>query len=100
VKLVLAIMPDPHAGKIIDALMQRGFRATRFQSRGGFLRARNSTLLVGVDEAQLAEALDVIRRHGSGTRPAASPSPGGESGSESVSGVTVFVLDVVHSERV
>ena len=93
-KLIIAIMPDAHAGKLLGALAQLGFRSTRFQSHGSFLRAGNSTVLLGVDDTSLAEAVDIIRQH------CRIQSPGGERGTVAASGATIFVVNVVHYERV
>jgi uncharacterized protein YaaQ len=61
VKLLLSILDDRSAGKVADALVQRRFGVTRINTVGGFLKRGNATLLVGVDEAQVDEALGVMR---------------------------------------
>jgi uncharacterized protein YaaQ len=96
VKLIWAIVPDAHAGRLVDALVRRGFRCTRFRSRGGFLRAENNTLLLGVEDDRLAEALQLIRDQ---SRAHERPTPLSQ-GTASTAGATIFVQDVEHYERV
>ena len=60
-KLVVAIVHNEDAGPLVAALLERQYRATRLHSSGGFLRQSNATVLLGVDEAQVNEVLEVIR---------------------------------------
>jgi len=108
-KLITAIVRDEDAGKLTNALVARGFRSTRFQSHGGFLRARNSTILVGVEDHKLEDALQVIRATCKTRSRLMSPLPhGGETGElyvpqlvdVEVGGATIFVMPVEHFERV
>ncbi len=90
-KLVMSIVRDQDAGRVIDALVAREFRATRINTAGGFLKRGNATLLIGVQDEEVDEVVgivqDVCRRDGS-------PEPPG-------SGVGVlFVLPVAASYRV
>jgi uncharacterized protein YaaQ len=61
VKMVCAIVQDEDAGALLDTLAQRGLRATKVSSTGGFLRSGNSTILIGVEEAQVVSVLDILR---------------------------------------
>ena len=63
-KLVVAIVHHDDAGAIVEALLEREYRATRLDSSGGFLRKSNATLLVGVDPSAVDDVLAVIRAHG------------------------------------
>jgi len=60
-KLVLAIVQDQDAGLLCDRLTSRGFRATRINSVGGFLRRGNVTVLVGIEEERIEEVISVVR---------------------------------------
>ena len=60
-KLLLSILDDKSAGKVADALVQRRFGVTRINTVGGFLKRGNATLLVGVEEGQVDEAIDLMR---------------------------------------
>lgn len=62
-KLVIAVIHDEDAGNVISALHDADFRVTRLASRGGFLRSRNTTLMVGLEDAQLAGAIEIIERN-------------------------------------
>ncbi len=59
-KLVLSIVSDEDAGKLVDALVARDFRATRYRGAGGFLKAENSTIMSGVDDDQVDAYIDVV----------------------------------------
>ena len=60
-KLVVAIVQDEDAPVLSDAVVARGFRVTRMNTVGGFLRKGNATILVGVEERQIPELLAIIR---------------------------------------
>ena len=61
-KMVVAIVADQDAGKVIEALVNAGFPGpTRINTVGGFLRRGNVTLLLGTDDERVEQAIDVIR---------------------------------------
>ncbi len=60
-KLLFSIVEDRVAGKIVDALTRRRFGVTRIDTVGGFLRRGNATLLIGVEDDQIDEAIAVMR---------------------------------------
>lgn len=86
-KLLLAILDDYSAGRIADALVGKRFGVTRINTVGGFLKRGNATLLVGVDDAQVDEAVGLMRQ-------AYGPGSGGDNPSG-----PVFVLKVDQIER-
>ena len=103
-KLIIAIVQDEDAGRLISNLMQEGYSVTKLATTGGFLRAGNTTLLLGVDDHKLDGALALIEKIGhSRKQVATSPSPvAGSTGAYVpypievvVGGATVFVLDVL-----
>ena len=61
-KLIIAIVQDQDTSKLIKTLMKEGFSATRLSTTGGFLRAGNTTLLIGVEEQRVNVCLEVIER--------------------------------------
>ena len=102
-KLVIAIVQDEDAGRVVSALMDKGFGVTKLATTGGFLRAGNTTLLLGVDEEKFQGAMDVIEKVCKSRKQiATSPSPvAGTTGvyvpypiEVMVGGATVFVLNV------
>ena len=59
-KLIIAIVHDDDATKVVKELNSQGFRVTRMCSSGGFLKAGNTTLMVGVDEDGVDKVLSII----------------------------------------
>jgi uncharacterized protein YaaQ len=60
-KLVIAIVHDDDAGELIKSLTTQGYGVTKLATTGGFLRAGNTTLLIGVQKEKLDEVLDIIK---------------------------------------
>ncbi len=102
-KLIIAIVQDEDASRLVNQLMNEGFGVTKLATTGGFLRAGNTTLLVGVDDAKFSAAMAVIEKVCK-SRKQIAPAPtsmAGVSGVYSpypievmVGGATVFVLTV------
>ncbi len=59
-KLVIAIVQDEDAGRLISAMMKEGYGVTKLATTGGFLRAGNTTLLTGVEDEKLDHCLEFI----------------------------------------
>jgi uncharacterized protein YaaQ len=62
VKLVLSITRDEDATRLIDALVDHEYRATRINTAGGFLKRGNSTVFVGVEDEHVDDVLGLIRQ--------------------------------------
>lgn len=62
-KLIITIIPDTNTDKVSLALTSQKFRVTQVASTGGFLRRGNSTLLIGVEDDQVQEALQILRKN-------------------------------------
>jgi len=102
-KLIIAIVQDEDASRLIGQLMNEGFGVTKLATTGGFLRAGNTTLLVGVEDDRFQPAMDVIEKVCK-SRKQIAPSPAsmvGVPGSYTpypievvVGGATIFVLTV------
>lgn len=60
-KLILAIVQDKDAGRLLDALVEANYQATMLASTGGFLREGNATILIGVEDQQVEEVLGIIQ---------------------------------------
>lgn len=60
-KMVVVIIQDENRHELSNLLIENGFRATQLTSTGSFLRAGNTTLMIGVEERRLEELLGVIR---------------------------------------
>lgn len=91
-KLIVAVVRDEFALSLTENLTKKGFGATKLASTGGFLKAGNTTFLIGVPQGQLDEALDVLRAICAGGKKGQAPTAGGAP--VSVGGATVFVIDV------
>jgi uncharacterized protein YaaQ len=108
-KLVFAIVHDEDGPKVMDELNKNGFSVTKLCSTGGFLKAGNTTLLVGVEETNLDAVIDVIRKKSKSRKQVinSSMTPSGMGGmfmpypvEVVVGGATIFVIDVEHFEKV
>lgn len=95
-KLIQAIVHNDDADAVINALLAKGFRATRMASTGGFLREGNTTIVSGVEEGQVDEALDIIKQHVKSRLHMPRFPPGEE---VEISGAIVFVINVERLER-
>lgn len=95
-KLLVAVVQDADAAALMERLVERGLRATKLASTGGFLRQGNTTLLIGVEDSQVEQALECLRQvcqHRRQRLP-------GVAGEVEVGAATVFVVDVERFERV
>ena len=102
-KLIIAIVQDEDASRLVSNLMNEGYGVAKLATTGGFLRAGNTTLLVGVDDDKFDGAMAVIEKVcKSRKQMATSPSPvAGTTGvyvpypiEVMVGGATIFVLNV------
>ena len=60
-KMLVAIVRDSDLDEILGALLEENFRVTRIASSGGFFRRGNATLMIGVSEKRVDQALQIIR---------------------------------------
>ena len=102
-KLIIAIVQDEDASRLISNLMSEGYGVTKLATTGGFLRAGNTTLLVGVDDDKFDGAMKVIEHVCKSRKQiASSQTPmAGNTGAYvpypsevMVGGATVFVMNV------
>ncbi|HNP73756.1 MAG TPA: cyclic-di-AMP receptor [Kouleothrix sp.] len=66
-KLLVFVTEYSAADAAVDALVEQGFRVTRLASTGGFLRKGNTTLLVGVEDSAVDQAVALARRAAPGS---------------------------------
>ena len=102
-KLIIAIVQDEDASRLVSSLMNEGYGVTKLATTGGFLRAGNTTLLVGVEDDRFDGAMGVIEKVCKSRKQiSTSPSPvAGTAGvyvpypiEVMVGGATIFVLPV------
>lgn len=60
-KLIFAIIMADAVEAVSRALVEKKFPVTQIASVGGFLRRGNTTLVIGVDEGQVATVTAIIR---------------------------------------
>ena len=106
-KMIMAIVNSDDSNAVVQNLMKSHFSATRLASSGGFLRAGNVTILVGVEDDKVQEVIDIIHKYSKSRRqmiPTAA-----EVGMNfyptmpveiMVGGATIFVLNVDRFEKV
>ena len=108
-KLIIAIVQDEDASRLVSNLMNEGYSVTKLATTGGFLRSGNTTLLLGVDDSKFDGAMAVIEKVcKSRKQVATSPSPmAGTTGLYApypievmVGGATVFVLKVEQCTKI
>lgn len=102
-KLIVAVVQDEDTHKLVTTLMKEGFGVTKLATTGGFLKAGNTTLLIGVDDDKTEFVLSLIEKVcKSRKQVAVSPSPvAGATGvyvpypiEVTVGGATIFIVDV------
>jgi uncharacterized protein YaaQ len=106
-KLIVAIVQDYDADRLLRAVTASGFRVTRISSVGGFLRNANTTLLIGVENAEVKGCLAIIRTtcstrvHSIDDETEASwiAMEGGEITNDAHGGAVVLILRVERFER-
>lgn len=101
-KLVISIIHDDDVKNTMDTLREEGFFVTKLSSTGGFLRAGNTTLLIGVEDRLVEKVMNIFERCCKSRKELTTiETPyGGVQGYVSrpieivVGGATVFVVDV------
>ena len=59
-KLVVAVIHDRDQKRTSDALLKAGFKFTKIASTGGFLREGNVTVLMGAEEHEVDNVLNIL----------------------------------------
>ena len=105
-KLVLSIVNKEDCDAVIAALSKSGYSVTKLASTGGFLRAGNSTVLVGTEDKNVDEVCAIIKSKCQARTQMHAPSsfyselPVTRPMEITVGGATIFVLDVNRWEKV
>lgn len=85
-KMIIVILRDHLRDALTRALTEGQYRVTGIASTGGFLRSGVATLLIGVEEARVDDAIGLIRK-------TIGPATGEKQ-------ATVFVVPVARFEQV
>jgi len=102
-KLIIAVVQDEDSHKLVSTLMKEGYGVTKLATTGGFLKAGNTTLLIGAEDEKTENAMSIIEKVCKSRKQiAVSPSPvAGATGvyvpypiEVTVGGATIFVVDV------
>ncbi len=108
-KLVVSIVNGDDEHDLTDALKKAGFQSTKISTTGGFLRAGNVTILIGVEDDKLNKVITLIRDNCHRRTQYVNPLPPVMEPGElympnpvevEVGGATIFVLNVERAERV
>ncbi len=62
-KLIVAIVQDQDSPSLVQDLTDKEFRVTKLASTGGFLKAGNTTLLIGVEDDVVEDVIKVIEEN-------------------------------------
>ena len=107
-KTCVCIVHNRDKNKMVDELVQAGFKFTTVCSVGGFLREKNTTFFIGVNEDEIPALRSVIQANCSSREQVvnAAPFDAGPAGSilpmpvkVPVGGAVVFFLPVEGFER-
>ena len=60
-KLLITIVQDEDANRLMDCLNKEGFQFTKISSTGGFLREGSTTLLIGVKKDKMDRILSLVK---------------------------------------
>lgn len=60
-KLIIAIVSNDDSSAVNANLNKHGFMVTKLSTTGGFLRTGNTTMLCGVEDEKVEEAIECIK---------------------------------------
>lgn len=102
-KLVLAVIHDEDAHRLMEAISSAGFMCTKLASTGGLLRSGNTTIFLGVEPEKVESVIHIIKEQCQTTKQMTLVTPPSVQVIESaitypvevtVGGATVFVIDL------
>ncbi|MGM0877823.1 MAG: cyclic-di-AMP receptor [Bacillota bacterium] len=100
-KLIIAVVHSQDSNRLLEALTE--FHVTKLSSTGGFLKSGNTTFMIGIEDVQVNNVLEIIKYHCKSREQLVAPvSPmGGNADSfiifpveVKIGGATVFVLPI------
>ena len=105
-KLVMAIVGNDDSSMVSSALTREGFHVTKLSTTGGFLKAGNTTFIVGTENNKVNRVIDIIKAYSSKSSQLVPNTTSMDVGmytsfpvEVTVGGATVFVLDVEQYEK-
>ncbi len=106
-KLVLAIVGKDDSSMVLSVLTREGFQVTKLATTGGFLKAGNTTFLIGTEDNKVNQVIEIITEYSSKRTQIVPSATAMEVGmytsfpiEVTVGGATIFVLNVEHYEKV
>lgn len=60
-KLILAIIQEKDEYETVEKLTQHNFFVTKLATTGGFLKEKNVTLMIGVNDEKVQQVIDCIK---------------------------------------
>ena len=106
-KLVLAIVGNDDQAAVLSALTAESFQATKLATTGGFLKAGNTTFLIGVEDNKVNRVIEIITEYSSKRTQVVPSSTAMDVGMYTsfpieitVGGATIFVLNVEHYVKI
>ncbi|HIY57547.1 MAG TPA: cyclic-di-AMP receptor [Candidatus Tetragenococcus pullicola] len=61
-KLIMAIVQDKDSNRLANEFIDANIRATKLSTTGGFLKAGNSTFIIGIEDERINDALELIKK--------------------------------------
>lgn len=107
-KLIYAIVHDEDSPRLMAELNKSGYRVTKLNSSGGFLRSGNTTLMIVIEDEQREDVLEIVRKYSSARKAAINThvTPSTMGGAYipypvevTIGGATVFILNVEYFEK-
>lgn len=89
-KLIIGIIHDDIVQRVMKELSKNKYRITKLSSTGGFLKSGNTTLLIGVEDEQVDDVVEIIKLE-------CGPK---ENLDANVSGANIFVLNMDQFKRI
>lgn len=97
-KMIIAILYRNDTGNVCSVLLENGIQYTIISTSGGFLKASNSTLLIGVPDDQVDSVLAMLKatckKHEVPNRSS------GASKAKIIDGSVAFVADVEQFSKI
>ncbi len=60
-KLIIAVVQDDDSEELVKRLTENRYGVTKLATTGGFLKAGNTTLMIGVAEEKVDEVINIIK---------------------------------------
>lgn len=107
--MIIAIVQNEDTNLLSEALMENKFSVTKLATTGGFLRVGNTTLLIGVEDDQVEDVIEIVREVSKSRGQMITTTTPSAYGSDmfstyplkiQVGGAIIFVVDVERFEKI